>query len=494
MKNIFNTFGYMIFLLFILLGSSCNDWLDVKPQAQMESDDLYSKEKGFEDALIACYIKMNSVNLYGQNLSFTFTEYLAQFWDFTSGNRKEERTLKDFNYTTSFAETNIQAIYGELYNTIAQANSVLENIQSHGTSIKEASLRQLIEAEAIAIRAFCHTDILRLFGQVPQNSTIAVQLPYATQVSNQPIPYYAYDAFIKLIFQDIETAQHLLKNCDPVLKYTFNELDRFTELANVTVASSFMGYRRFRFNYWALEALKARLYLYIGDKANARIAANNVIHAQTENGQKILELSGDNDLKNNYFTCPSECILALSNNKIEDNASLMFNYTGGIFLTSTHFNELFAGQETSTNNRALKTWKDASQAQGKTYKELQKYKQPNKEDVSNESLFMLKYQAIPLLRLSEMYLIAIETAQDAKEANALYKTYMEARNVMVSDLSLPELQNEVINEYRREFFAEGQMFYTYKRLGIKKMLWKNDREVVEKDYILPLPSSELGSN
>ena len=91
-----------------------------------------------------------------------------------------------------------------------------------------------------------------------------------------------------------------------------------------------------------------------------------------------------------------------------------------------------------------------------------------------------------------MYLIAMETATSLSEANALYKTYMTARDVPVAkDLTQTELDAEILKEYRREFWGEGQMFYTYKRLGTEEMLWKTDRTVTENDYIVPLPSSEL---
>ena len=33
------------------------------------------------------------------------------------------------------------------------------------------------------------------------------------------------------------------------------------------------------------------------------------------------------------------------------------------------------------------------------------------------------------------------------------------------------------------------MFYTYKRLAAKNMLWNND-EITEDDYIIPLPATE----
>ena len=93
-----------------------------------------------------------------------------------------------------------------------------------------------------------------------------------------------------------------------------------------------------------------------------------------------------------------------------------------------------------------------------------------------------------------MYLIAMESTASLNEANTLYSTYMTARNVAAGTLTQEALTAEILREYRREFFGEGQMFYTYKRLGEKNMLWKVDRDVTENDYVVPLPSSELKAN
>lgn len=97
MKKIFI---YTTLLCSALLSVSCNDWLDVKPQAQVEIEDLFKKTKGFEDALMSCYIKMNDASLYGKSMTMTNLEYLAQHWDHTSGNYREEDKLKDFQYKT----------------------------------------------------------------------------------------------------------------------------------------------------------------------------------------------------------------------------------------------------------------------------------------------------------------------------------------------------------------------------------------------------------
>ena len=88
----------------------------------------------------------------------------------------------------------------------------------------------------------------------------------------------------------------------------------------------------------------------------------------------------------------------------------------------------------------------------------------------------------------------METAE-LTEANKLYKSYMAEKNALITtDMAREELNAEILNEYRREFWGEGQMFYAYKRLGVKEMMWKTDRKVEEKDYIVPLPTTESGSN
>ena len=132
--------------------------------------------------------------------------------------------------------------------------------------------------------------------------------------------------------------------------------------------------------------------------------------------------------------------------------------------------------------------------QGNIKPKLKKYDQPESSSSTSLEVLSSQYQVIPLIRLSEMYLIAMESTTSLDEANQLYSTYMTARNVAASALTQEALTTEILREYRREFFGEGQMFYTYKRLGTKSMLWKTDREVTEEDYVVPLPSSEQKGN
>ena len=217
-----------LLLLLGLLVSSCNDWLDVKPRTQVRNDEMYDSYKGFKDALTACYIKMNDRKLYGQQMNISAVEFLAQHWEIDYPNSMvAEVALKDFDYKDDQAKTVIKNIYGGLYNVIVQANAVLQNIRDNGQVITDDATRAVIEGEAYAIRAFCHFDVLRLFGQIPKNATIQVALPYAETVSIKAVAYYSYTDFITKIEDDLTKAETLLKDNDPIFKYTFNQLNRF---------------------------------------------------------------------------------------------------------------------------------------------------------------------------------------------------------------------------------------------------------------------------
>ena len=61
------TLTYLIAMLLLL--SSCDGWLGVKPYDKISQDDLMSEESGFIKNLNGIYIELNSDMLYGGALS-----------------------------------------------------------------------------------------------------------------------------------------------------------------------------------------------------------------------------------------------------------------------------------------------------------------------------------------------------------------------------------------------------------------------------------------
>ncbi|MFR3851745.1 MAG: hypothetical protein ACLTXP_06045 [Odoribacter splanchnicus] len=119
-------------LCFWILCSSCNDWLDVKPQGQTEEEDMYTTYEGFKDALTGCYVKLKDRDLYGEGLTMSHIESLAQLWDLSGSTRDADLALARYEYENTYAKSVISGIYGGLYNVIVQANSVLRHLEHGG--------------------------------------------------------------------------------------------------------------------------------------------------------------------------------------------------------------------------------------------------------------------------------------------------------------------------------------------------------------------------
>jgi hypothetical protein len=488
---------FYIGIIVSFLCLSCNDWLDVKPRTRVDQNDFFTKEKGFKDALTGCYIQLNGTNLYGLRMTITDLEYLAQHWVLNGTRHEGPIELRDFNYAGDYPRNAIKSIYGALYNVIANANSLLAALDEHGDVINSGDVRGVIKAEALAIRAFCHFDALRLFGQMPRNGTRRVALPYALEVTRDLILYYSFEQFTALLLQDLDAAEELFALHDPVMQYNLEELDMTNLMAPIQLDDDYFAFRRCHFNYLGVKALKARVYMYMGTddaRAKAHEHATAVIEATDRAGRPAVSLAGGADFARENFTLPSECIVALSNFDLKNTVDGLFSATGlNIESPGRLDGDLFAGRDRSVNNRYLNVWDQTNLEYGYYVRPvITKYRQSSLSFTATQ--LATQQQEIPLLRLSEMYLIAMETA-DPVEANALYKTYMLARNeIITTDLTPDQLQAEILAEYRREFFAEGQMFFTYKRLGTAKLLWKGDREVTEDDYIVPLPDTEMNPN
>ena len=212
-------------LLYILISlcavfASCDDYLDVAPQTQVPAEDFFSQETGYEDALTGCYIKMNSSNLYGMFLSFSGIDYMASYYDKMTAT-SDEYAFRTFNYKNSTVESQFKNTYNELYNIILQANDVIVNIDSQKgkDAVKSELKRNIIKGEALAIRAFCHFDLLRIFGQLPQNATITVSLPYSETTGVEDRPLYPYDQFVEKLEKDLTESLTLLKD-DPATLYS----------------------------------------------------------------------------------------------------------------------------------------------------------------------------------------------------------------------------------------------------------------------------------
>ena len=461
------------FLLSVGL-TSCNDWLDVKPETEETLDEIFSKQQGYQDVLIGSYLNLKSEALYGEHLTFGNIEYLAQHWTYETETSGEQ--LSRFNYKSKYAENAFSRIFGEMYHTIAELNMMLQNIDHSGAHF-EKGIYEIIKGEALAMRAYCHFDLLRIFGPIPSNVSGKSILPYVKEAHIDYHQHLPYTEYVTLLEQDLLEAEKLLKEYDPIVNTE--------QLSGLSVsATNFLKDRKRRLNYYAIKALEARFYLWLGgedNKAKACTCAKEVISAKNTYGDMLYKLGSMQDITDANYSFPSEHIFSIYDFKLFSKAKM--NFTGAVVykkdksLIKTDFFK--AG---TTDIRQMLWNEEIADNQSRSYT-ITKYIQPESE----------ANNLIPMIRLSEMYFIVMECGT-LDEANKLYEDFCIQRDIKPITITNNEQLNDMlIEEYNKEFYGEGQMFYTYKRMNVSEMKWAMDLGN-EDSYVVPLPRKEVSYN
>jgi hypothetical protein len=102
---------------------------------------------------------------------------------------------------------------------------------------------------------------------------------------------------------------------------------------------------------------------------------------------------------------------------------------------------------------------------------------------------------MPLIRLPELHLISAEATLDTDPVNTLARlNEIRAHRGIAEQLpdgtSTAALQNEIKQEYLREFICEGLMFHYYKRTDADRMEGI-DTDFDKTKYVLPVPAEEI---
>lgn len=492
---------YLVAIVFLGILPACSDWLDVRPKAEVIEQDMFQTESGFQDVLMGVYTRIAGKSLYGEKTTILFTELMAQHWT-TSSSGDATQLLRDnirkFKLESSDVQEVISEMWLQYYQSIINLNSILEEIDSKKMVFASGNY-ELVKGEALALRAFLHFDILRLWGPVPKDAVAGeAAIPYVRQVSKNPneLQSVAYEEVLKLILADLDAAELLLKD-DPIIQYNSGVLKNpggnFVEGTKIP-EDPFHFYRQNRFNIYAVKATKARYYLWIGEKAKALQYAKEVISAvNTASGTTVFKLADESTVSGSASINGSvdllmtvEHIFAIHNTVLQQIIKPLFLDFGGLTQSKTSLETAYESVLNSDDIRmkGSRTWEEMLPAQVSAQKQnmFKKYWVDNTTSV----------QLVPVIRLAEMYLIAIECAPTS-EANELFKAFRISRNMDRSlDGSLTEGTNyeRLEKEYRKEFYGEGQMFYFYKRQKIDRYTWPTPFSVEISQYRIPKPQDQ----
>lgn len=482
----------------ILICTSCEKWFDVTSSSEVRGSQHFGNVLGFRQTLTGCYIAMANEKAYGKNLTWFATELLghqAQTKLNTLSN-----ALSEHAYQSPEVIAVTDAIWSQMWNVIVNANDGLKNLEERKNELNQIDY-SVIRGELLAIRAYVHFDLLRLFGYgnyAQRNSELnsKLTLPYATTRSKNLPSQVTGSVFYTSLIKDIEEAISLLKDNDPVSN---TDMTRFSEVNK----EGFYKFRDIHLNYYAVKALEARVHMWFGGSAavdKALEAALEVISLVEKGGftnsslqteMKLLELSEISD-KNSSLT--PEALFAV---QVQDLGSKTNNYYIPSFV-GTHSSALIVPEErikslygeVNTDVRMTKLMKKNPNSSPIAYISL-KYDQ-SALDSSNRG-------KVNLIRIPEVYYIASEAyllkGDTEKSIEYLDKVRNKRGNTVLDrGLSKEKVMEEIKKEYEKEFIAEGVLFYQYKRWGTPTLPFSTEQDkMTDKEYVLPFPELERKS-
>lgn len=118
---------------------------------------MFENEQGFIDAMNGVYASLADGDLYGEQLSFGFVDEIAQLYynDYEASEQLSTARTTSNTATRTYVRKSMPSVVS---NVIASVNSVLDNAAGRSCDLPR------IRGEALAIRAFVHFDLLRLFA------------------------------------------------------------------------------------------------------------------------------------------------------------------------------------------------------------------------------------------------------------------------------------------------------------------------------------------
>ena len=466
--------------------SSCSDWLDYNPKDKTTAEQQFSTRDGYYSAVNGVYNNLTTSTLYGANLTFGAIDLMGKRYE--PGSSSTTRYYWANNRYT-YLEDEIGAIWKAAYQDILNVNVILKNLEEQKGSVLNKTDENLIKGDMLALRAFLHFDLLRLFGTVYSRDNETPVIPYNNTAEAKAYELRSSKDIVEnCLLPDLDEAERCLKESDPVLQTGANAEDNPN-------GDNYRNYRQLRLNYYAVALLKARICLWAGDAAGALAEARKI--TDDSKAKEFFPFVNPDKLLGNTVnpdrTFSTEVLFGFYD---ASRNNIFTNYFDGANLSALsvyqprieYIETLFTNQG---DYRYQSWWK-----RNGSYYNFIKYKEVQ-YDKDNVPLFAL---LMPLMRVSEAYYIAAEASalqSSTADAVSYLNTILRARGAtqLADDASLTDVVGELKKEYMREFWGEGQIFYMFKRqyLSISKDMNASSTSAVSAStsiYVLPLPANE----
>ena len=447
------------FLLAAVTLSGCENWLDVKPETEVNEDDMFNTEQGFMDALYGIYVNMGKSDLYGGTLQ-TALDMTAQYYSYYDISECPYGHYQTFEYEHPSCTAISDALWMRIYYCIGLTNNLLKYLDKP-EAVQICSNYDYLRGEALALRAYLHFELIRIFAPDVKKNPEYKSIPYRKTFSPDIEPQLKVKEVYQEILADLTEAKQLLSN--DVIRTNgpdwLGESEKKEESDDVTdknegyYTSDFLKTRKYRMNYYAVLGTLARVHLTLGttdDMEKAYDYAMEVIESgkfRPIQEEHILVSGEQAKYRDILFT--DEFIFGLYSAQVD--AFYKSNFDESYGVKKILINKLSDIYGQGTRDLRQTHWFKTSW--GTSY--LLKH---------NADLEYAK-EKVRMITLAEMYYIAAEA--HPAEAYDLLEEILPSREIHSSlpvNAGRTEVLTEVLKEYRKEYIGDGQFFYAYKRL------------------------------
>ncbi len=448
-------------LLFLVIA--CDDTLDSRLSTSVPADEVVVDLQSLDLAVNGTYSLLADADLFNRT-ALLLPDFMSDNLYLDAFNNTG-RYLPFDDYTVQENNGNVEATYNDLARLVAQTTIILREADQVSFPDSERAEADQYIGEAKFLRALTYFTMQRFFAQ-PFNFTAdashpGVPIPDAELLGGNGIvsPARATTAEVyALIIQDLQDA------------ITLMEAD-----SNV-----------FRADVWAAEALLARVYLNTGQYDLAEQQASRVID------QSGTSLVGNSSYIASWaLDSTSESIFSISN-ILTDNSgfdSIGYFYRGydDAFPTPDFLNSL------EPNDVRNGLYQQLGSPNGAEFSVL---KFPDTQNQADN---------IPVLRLSEMFLIKAEAHARQSGQEMMAQTALDAIRLRANPNAQPTTEtgqaliDKIILERRKELAFEGFRLFDLTRTARSFQKFRQDLPPLTIDAptqftILPIPLDELNRN
>lgn len=486
MKKLHNIY---IVLFLSLLTLSCSKWVNVQPTDRLGEDQLFINKEGYLKALNGVYVEMTHTSLYGQHMTTGAIDVLAQYYFLNNSTHPYQRyTL--FAYTDASVRSTFDNVWRKAYELIANCNVILEKCGEEPSEILPQPHYGIIKGETLALRALLHLDMLRLFGPIyNEENKNRVTIPYVQKIGSEVSPLLSSEEVMAHVTDDLKAALTLLEDTDPIRTEGVRH-------GNNPAGPNDLHYRQYRLNYYATKALLARAYLWQGNKPDALTEATDLldeVQAPDNNVFPYVTFAAATSVDKPDRMFSTEVMFSLYNINRHEMYTRLFDVNlpvnGKLSFSAGDVNEVRVNSiYDDSNDYRRRIWQSASTGTITATTNMK-----FADIVDGPGRYMM-----PLIRLSEVLLIAAECHPDLQTGIIYLNMQRNARNsVSLNPPDAATLKIEIGREYRREMIGEGQQFFFYKRNAYQSVpnhatvSINPEKTMVLNNYTVPLPDSEI---